>query len=211
MDLLTENTGNSRIILQITPETLLVNNLDVFELFTLVGLYSNLFENYVNEELFEKLVEKGFIESTRFQTKLSAKGLKLMRSITQINTPITKNKRVLGRKIEATEDIDYSFVDEFRSIFKGTKAGAMGTAKLVGLKLNRFMKERPEATKDVIMEAARRYLNSLNSYNYVQQADYFIYKRDPITMEESSRLSAFVDEVLANPGHQDEDWTTRLI
>jgi len=50
-------------------------------------------------------------------------------------------------------------------------------------------------------------LSLVNDYQYLQRADYFIFKREG--KEESSRLSAFIDEREDNEIIDDE-WTSNL-
>lgn len=210
MELLTQQPP---IIIYITPQDFSDNDLKPNELFTLAGMYNVNFENYVDESLFEILQEKGFLEISRFQTKLSRKGLLLLRKLTEINSKIKLNsvKRFV-RENQKESSVSDEFVKKYRSLFKGTKPGAMGSEKGVKSKLERFIRENPSATEDIIIEATRRYLNSLNSYRYVQQADYFIFKHTMGSNEETSRLSAFVDEVLANPNHtNDDEWTSNIL
>jgi hypothetical protein len=58
------------------------------------------------------------------------------------------------------------------------------------------MIDNPEHPFENIIKAVKIYINSLNNqYTYLQQADYFIYKRENGSKEESSRLSAFIEEV----------------
>lgn len=192
-------------------QDLVANNLNVFELFALAGLYHKDFEEYVDNDLFENLVKKEFIEITKFQTKLSNKGIFLMRKLTTRNSKV-KNANIGKNLLPKEEQVSDEFVKQFRSLFKGTKLGAMGSEKAVKSKLTRFIKENPKATEDIIIEATRRYIDSLDSYRYIQQADYFIFKRDVYSHnEESSKLSAYVDEVIANPGETNDDWTVNII
>ena len=209
MDLLPENTENPRIILHISPDDL-KNNLSINELIALAGLYHKDFEEFVDEELFETLLDKGYIIKDRFQIKLSNKGTLLIKKMTTRSSIIGSkvSKRKIVPEIESVSD---EFVQRYRSLFKGTKVGAMGSEKIVNAKLTRFMKENPKATEDMVIEATRRYINNLESYRYIQKADYFIYKRDIYTHEEASNLSAYLDEVIANPNESDDDWTTKLI
>lgn len=213
MAVLTENLESSHIVLHITPDILVNNDIDVYELFTLAGLYSKKFEQYVNDEMFDNLIKKNFIEVSKYQTKLAPKGLELLRRITTLNGRFNnKRKNLFYQMTEIKEElISDIFVKKYRSLFKGTKPGAMGSEKGVKHKLERFMSENPDVTEDLILEATRRYINSLNSFTYIQQADYFIYKRELYGGEESSRLSAYIDEVKMNPNEESDDWTSNII
>ena len=96
---------------------------------------------------------------------------------------------------------------EFRSLWKGLAPGSMGSKKSCEEKLSRWIKENPEYSFDDILQAAKNYINSLGgNYKYLQRADYFIFKKEG--KEESSRLSAFIEEVhLELPN---ADWTSNL-
>lgn len=97
---------------------------------------------------------------------------------------------------------------ELRAKWKGLKAGSMGDLKGCKTKLTRWMNENPEYTFDDIIGAADAYIESLGGdYRYLQRADYFIYKQEG-NREETSRLSAFIDE--ANSSTSQGDWTTQL-
>ena len=113
---------------------------------------------------------------------------------------IKKSNRVINQEIAGR-------IEEFRNKWKGLKSGSMGSQKSCQLKLLRWMKENPNYTFDDILKAANIYLESLNGdYRFLQRADYFIFKQEN-NREESSRLSAFVDEIgLTN----NDDWTTNL-
>ena len=96
-------------------------------------------------------------------------------------------------------------IEEFRNKWKGLKPGSMGSLSACKDKMKRWMFENPNYSKDQILKAAEIYIHSLNNYNYLQQADYFIYKKD--AHGESSRLSAFIDEI---DNVHTEDWTSTL-
>lgn len=85
----------------------------------------------------------------------------------------------------------------------------MGGKQACIQKLSRWMKENPEVTPEQILEAADLYLSTEGrNPQYLQRADYFIYKQDS-SKEEGSRLSAYVDDLLIGPT-EDEDWTSKL-
>ena len=66
------------------------------------------------------------------------------------------------------------------------------------------MKNNPDYSKEDIIKAAKIYINSLDNYTFLQQADYFIYKKD--AYGESSRLSAFIDDI----SKPTDDWTSQI-
>ena len=104
-------------------------------------------------------------------------------------TPTKRSDRELTNIIEKG-------VDQFREEFRGFKPGSMGSKNNCKNKLRRWMIDNPEHPFENIIKAVKIYINSLNNqYTYLQQADYFIYKRENGSKEESSRLSAFIEEV----------------
>lgn len=118
---------------------------------------------------------------------------------TSNNKIIKKSTRLLNTEIN-------EHLTEFREKWSGLKPGAMGSPKSCSAKLLRWMQENPEYSMQDILEAADKYIASLNGdYRFLQRADYFIFKQEN-HREESSRLSAFIDE----PFLTNEDWTTQL-
>ena len=98
-------------------------------------------------------------------------------------------------------------IDEYRIKWKGRKAGAMGDKKSCIDKLSRWMETNPEYSFDDILQAADIYLETEGTNRtYLQRADYFIYKQDN-NKEETSRLSAFIDEIGTE---MSTDWTSTL-
>ena len=99
------------------------------------------------------------------------------------------------------EDVD-NWIDTFRSLFKATKkVGAMGDRNACSDKMKRFLKKNPKYTKDQILIAAIKYINSEAnnaSYRYLQQADYFIYKQENSSKIERSRLLTFLEEMVTS-------------
>lgn len=116
----------------------------------------------------------------------------------------TKNKNISKRTLNQIVSFR---IKEYRSKWKGLKRGAMGSPTSCEEKLIRWIKNNPEYTFDDILKAADLYIDSLNGdYTYLQRADYFIYKKEG--KEESSRLSAFIEEI--NTDMVDSDWTSNL-
>jgi len=113
---------------------------------------------------------------------------------------VKKSSRAINQELENN-------VVLFRDKWKGLKAGSMGSLKACKDKLYRWMKENPEYSMDQILKAADTYLNTFtNNYDFLQRADYFIFKQEN-HKEESSRLSAFIDEI---DNSNNDDWTTSL-
>lgn len=148
-------------------------------------------------------IEKEDIEGIEFS--LRQKAIDILNNLTieidiNINNKLIVNKssRKINQELEDNVEI-------FRNKWKGLKLGSMGSPKACKEKLQRWMKENPSYSIEQILKAADAYINSLNDFTYLQQADYFIFKKDG--KEESSRLSAFIDEV---DNYKQEGWTSNL-
>lgn len=155
----------------------------------------------LQDEKFLKIIKN---EKKQITFILRDKALELIEFLsTGIKRPNTKKK-----KKQLNVDL-LTRIPEYRSLWKGLQLGSMGSAKACKEKLARWMEENPEYTFDQILEAARLYIESLRGdYRFLQRADYFIYKQEN-NREESSRLSAFIDEV-SNGATSQGDWTTKL-
>lgn len=69
------------------------------------------------------------------------------------------------------------------------------------------MKENPEYSFDDILNAAKLYVKEFYSNaTYLQNAEYFIFKQNS-QKEESSRLSAYIDEINVE---DNKDWTSQI-
>lgn len=187
-------------------EYLQENNIEDYEFLVLLKITKNnkISTNDIN--ILESLQNKKFIKLLLDDDEIvmREKGNLLIESISINKQALKKNSRAIRKsKRLINNDID-EFVEEFRSKWKGLKPGSMGTPKACKEKMLRWMSENPTYTKEQILNAADMYINSLESFKYLQQADYFIYKK--LGSEEQSRLSAFIDESL-----ETEEWKTKLI
>jgi hypothetical protein len=159
------------------------------------------------QELQEKQFLKIINEEETNYIELRQKAIDLIDLLTiEINITntgvktIKKSKRAINQELENNLEL-------FRNKWKGLKAGSMGSPKSCREKLYRWMSENPNYTIDKILKAADMYLASLSGdYRFLQRADYFIFKQEN-HREESSRLSAFIDEV---DTFTTEDWTSNL-
>ena len=115
-----------------------------------------------------------------------------------------KEKKVVKKSNRVINEGFDEFIEEYRNLWKGLKVGSMGSPMACKEKMLRWMGENPNYTKEDILKAAKIYINSLNNYQYLQAAHYFIYKKDG--KEEDSRLSAFIEEKEVD----NTDWTTKL-
>lgn len=110
------------------------------------------------------------------------------------------------QKIDNIEE----FVDEYRELFKGLKPGAMGDKNACIKKFERFMKEYPQFSKNVILNATKKYIDTEgnnSNYKFLQKAHYFIYKQVGTKDNEVSNLASFCEEV----GEVEEEGFTKML
>lgn len=115
------------------------------------------------------------------------------------------SKKVVNKQLETlvTDNIN-----AYRSLFKPLRRGAMGSPEGCKTKLIRWFSNNPNYTFEDVVNATKLYIKEFNGdYRYLQQADYFIYKKDG--KDEMSRLSTYVEE-LDNNETVDDDWTSNL-
>ena len=180
-------------------------NLSVVEFIVLLqlnGIETNLtFDDIVLNEL----QDKQFIKLINNETILREKGKLLINFLSiESNYSNYKDKKIIKKSNRVINEGFDEFIEEYRNLWKGLKLGSMGSPSACREKMERWMKENPNYTKEDILKAAKIYINSLNNYQYLQAAHYFIYKKDG--KEEDSRLSAFIEEKEVD----NTDWTTRL-
>lgn len=177
-------------------------NLSIEEFLVLIHLDDELYNNSMR--VLKPLEEKQFIKIIndekiilREKGKLFIELISIEKlSSTKNNKQIVKSDRLINVELD-------SFINDFRNKFKGLKPGSMGSEASCKMKMYRWMKENPSYTPEQILKAADIYIKSLNNYQYLQRADYFIYKKDG--KDESSGLAAYIDEI-----EVDDDWTTNL-
>ena len=181
-------------------------NLSIDEYIVLLYLSDNILYNN-SKIILESLQEKQFIKIiTDDKILIREKGKIFLELITIDCINSTNNKKITKKSSRVlNQDLD-TFVKEFRNLWKGLKPGSMGSESACRDKLFRWMQNNPSYTKEDILKAAKIYINSLDNYNYLQQADYFIYKKD--LNGESSRLSAFIDEI---DNKIEDNWVNKLI
>lgn len=196
----------SRIIVQlcksekITPSELIL----LFMIVNNSKIKSN--EIFTNEQAIEVvngLKRKFFIDD---KLKATDKGKRLI--VDYENQISNEEKKPNVKQVNAiiNEKEIESYVDEYRNLFKGLKPGSMGDKKACVKKLVQFYKEYAEyANKDLILSATKRYINSLNNYTYLKQADYFIFKQDH-TKIDKSMLASYCEEI--EMGAEEEDRIT---
>ena len=184
-------------------------NLSVIEFITLLqlneidtGLQLDL---GVLHDLQEKQFVKLIIDKFGTNTIIREKSKLLLDFLSiESNYSNYKDKKIIKKSNRVINEGFDEFIEEYRNLWKGLKSGAMGSPNACKEKMLRWMGENPNYTKEDILKAAKIYINSLNNYQYLQAAHYFIYKKDG--KEEDSRLSAFVEEKEVD----NTDWTTKL-
>lgn len=197
----------------------LVLNFDILENFN-ITVEEFLFLYYVSENRthsmidvdINKLQNKKLIKIINNEDKkvyiLREKSQKLLEFLTvEIDNSLEEDKAIIKKSERAVNKDIGEGINTFRMKWQGLKPGAMGSLKSCKMKLTRWMKENPDYSFENILTAADIYLNSLNGdYRFLQRADYFIFKQEN-NREESSRLSAYVDEIgLTNS----DEWTSIL-
>ena len=184
-------------------------NLSVIEFVTLLQLNEIDTGLQLDLDILHNLQEKQFVKLIidKFGTNtIIREKSKLLLDFLSIESSYSdyKSKKVVKKSTRIISEGFDEFIEEYRNLWKGLKSGAIGSPNACKEKMLRWMGENPNYTKEDILKAAKIYINSLNNYQYLQAAHYFIYKKDG--KEEDSRLSAFIEEKEVDS----TDWTTKL-
>ena len=184
-------------------------NLSVIEFVTLLQVSGIQTDFFLNNEILNSLQDKQFIKRVQdgFGTlNIIREKSKLLLDFLSIesNHSNYKEKKIVKKSNRVINEGFDEFIEEYRKLWKGLKPGSMGSENACKEKMLRWMGENPNYSKEDILKAAKIYINSLNNYQYLQAAHYFIYKKDG--KEEDSRLSAFVEEKEVD----NTDWTVKL-
>lgn len=184
-------------------------NLSIIEFITLLQLNEIDTGLQLDLDILHNLQEKQFVKLIidKFGTNtIIREKSKLLLDFLSIESSYSnyKEKKIIKKSNRVINEGFDEFIEEYRNLWKGLKLGSMGSPGACKEKMLRWMGENPNYSKEDILKAARIYINSLNNYQYLQAAHYFIYKKDG--KEEDSRLSAFIEEKEIN----NTDWTTRL-
>jgi hypothetical protein len=184
-------------------------NLSVIEFMTLLKLDEVDIELDLDDSVLKDLQEKQFVKLIKddfgFLPFLREKS-KLLLDFLSIESSYSdyKEKKIVKKSNRVINEGFDEFIEDYRNLWKGLKVGSMGSPMACKEKMLRWMGENPNYSKEDILKAAKIYINSLNNYQYLQAAHYFIYKKDG--KEEDSRLSAFIEEKEVD----NTDWTSRL-
>lgn len=73
-----------------------------------------------------------------------------------------------------------SWIDEYRTLFKGKKPGCVGDRQMCIKHMTWLLTEYPEYSKEDVMKAASYYISTCakDNYQYLMQAHYFLSKED---------------------------------
>ena len=184
-------------------------NLSVIEFITLLQLNEIDTGLQLDLDILHNLQEKQFVKLIidKFGTNtIIREKSKLLLDFLSIESSHSnyKEKKIIKKSNRVINEGFDEFIEEYRNLWKGLKVGSLGSYRTCYDKMKRWMSENPNYSKEDILKAARIYINSLGNYQYLQQADYFIFKKDG--KDENSRLSAFIDEQESN----NIDWTVKL-
>ena len=184
-------------------------NLSVIEFITLLQLNEIDTGLQLDLDILHNLQEKQFVKLIidKFGTNtIIREKSKLLLDFLSIESNYSdyKEKKIIKKSNRVINEGFDEFIEEYRKLWKGLKPGSMGSENACKEKMLRWMGENPNYSKEDILKAAKIYINSLNNYQYLQAAHYFIYKKDG--KEEDSRLSAFIEEKEVD----NTDWTTKL-
>ena len=184
-------------------------NLSVIEFITLLQLNEIDTGLQLDLGVLHDLQEKQFVKLIidKFgTTQILREKSKLLLDFLSIESSYSdyKEKEIIKKSNRVINEGFNEFIEEYRNLWKGLKVGSMGSPMACKEKMLRWMGENPNYSKEDILKAAKIYINSLNNYQYLQAAHYFIYKKDG--KEEDSRLSAFVEEKEVD----NTDWTVKL-
>ena len=183
-------------------------NLKLKEVLTLMMINDDPNDTEISSKVKESLQDKNYIKLISENNKeiiiIREKGKLLIDELQNVKPQSSVPKRIIKEAPTKVGIPEIDFTLEFRSLWKGLKPGSMGSPTACHEKLKRWMIANPSYTKEDVMKAAKAYIKSLTNYQYLQQADYFVYKKD--AHGESSRLSAFIDEA----DTPDDEWSAQL-
>jgi hypothetical protein len=182
----------------LSPNAFFLLTADVFQLDVNIESECSLMEALLH------LQEHKYIKIVNYEKpeyKLRQKGIDFIKEVDtlfqKVNIEIKeKPNQITKSQIKSIATEISEWIDEYRNLFKGLKAGVMGDKNACITKMVRFYQEYPDfKDKNIILSATKKYIQNEahQNYKYLQRADYFIFKLNG--KEETSRLSSFCDEV----------------
>lgn len=92
------------------------------------------------------------------------------------------------------EQTEWEWVNkEYRPLFHAVRKDAAGSLSSCLKKMKEFFKAHPAVRKHEVLEAAKMYINSVENPQYLQQADYFIFKNSDTRSSFTSRLEQYLE------------------
>ena len=119
--------------------------------------------------------------SVYFQLKPSFIPDKLKQFVNATGILFTDEFKTLQWAIPLFSDIDiemsWKWVQtEYLQLFLDANKNKRGTVKSCVMRMKRMFIENPDVRKHEVIGATKLYLESINDYTYLKQADYFIHK-----------------------------------
>ncbi len=116
-----------------------------------------------------------------------------------VNGGYLENSTLINNKgaeqlLKAKEIPEIDWIDEYRGLFKKEhtgRAGLTADALSVANKMKRFQIQFGH-DKETILRATKEYIKDTDP-NFIQEADYFIFKKDGKRNEERSKLAAWCE------------------
>ena len=116
--------------------------------------------------------------------------------------------------IAANEEVGVvvDWIDEYREVFKNTRAGGMGNKETCIKNMEQFLTAYPEYSKEDIIKASKYYVQTCakDNYKYLTQADYFIRKQDLKTGDMSCKLLTYLEETKGKDITEPSDYTKSI-
>lgn len=190
----------------INKEILEVNKITYEEFVMLLSVVEG-FKYFDDTKILKSLEEKNFLKVRTNTVIIRDKTKKFLNSISKdVDIVGTKVEIITKRTQREVNDEVNERVQEYRNVFKGHKAGSMGSGTACKNNLSEFLKRNTQYNLDDVIKAAKLYINTVNDFTYLQRADYFIYKQDK-NKNVTSTLEAFIDE---EADETNKEWTTNL-
>lgn len=177
----------------------------------LLALY---FKAPIEKDSYKYLWEKDYIRVEEFDAKMIPIKFSITRTGIDIIESLCLNSEFISTKEEDFEDI----AEALREVFpQGRKPGTTLMWRGSSLEVIKKLKTLKKKTgiilnKEVIVEAAKKYIESFNgNYSYMQILPYFILKQVPVNgvYEEKSQLLSFIENKDGDTTTNSE-WTAEL-
>lgn len=92
------------------------------------------------------------------------------------------------------EETEWKWIDtEYRPLFRAINKLKGGSTTSCNRKMKDFFKSHPAVRKQDVLDAAKLYISSVNDPQYLQQADYFIFKNSDTKSSFTSRLEQYLE------------------